>query len=333
MDAKPVVYLLHGDDTLAIHRALDEMLARMGDPAMASLNLTRLDGREASDDALRSAAFSMPFLTDRRMVVLTHPLARLNSEAARTRFCNLLDTLPDSTALILVVEDTFDRRDWKTLRHDHWLRRWVNAAGTRAFYLLCQLPDLSRMAEWVRKEAVAQGGQFTPEAALVLVDHLGNDTLTASLEIEKLLLYVDRQRPVEAQDVEELSARTRQADVFQMVDALTTGNASLALNLLHHLMEEEDELNLFGMIIRQFRLLLVGREMLDEGRSPGELARGLARSDFVARKAMEQARRFTQQRLDAIYRRLLEIDTGVKTGQTTLPVELDRLVAELAHAS
>ena len=329
---KPTVYILHGDDTFGIQRVLDGLLARMGDPTMADLNTTRYDGREASEEVVRSAANSMPFLSDRRMVILTHPFARLNTEAARARFRELLDGLPE-----------FDRpgadhrgflrapRLEQILRQDHWLRRWFEAAGPRAYYQLCQLPPHSSMPEWVRKEARSLGGQFSSEAAAALVSHIGNDTRTASLEIEKLLLYVDRQRPVEAQDVEELSTQTAQADVFQMVDAMSAGNASLALNLLHRLMEEEDELNLFGMIVRQFRLLLVGREMLAEGRTSADFAKGLARNEFVARKTMEQARRFSQDRLDSIYHRLLEIDEGVKTGQTSLPVALDVLVVELAR--
>ncbi len=103
MDEKPVVYLLHGDDPFAIERALSGMLARMGDPAMAELNLNRLDGREANEEAIFSAANAMPFLTDRRMVVLTNPLARLNSEAARSRFRAFLDQVPESTAMVLVL--------------------------------------------------------------------------------------------------------------------------------------------------------------------------------------------------------------------------------------
>ncbi len=330
-EAKPVVYILHGDDPFAIRRVLESMLAKMGDPGMAELNFSRLDGREANDETIRSAANAMPFLSDRRMVALTHPFAKLTSEAARARFREMLDGLPNSTAMVLVIEDNFERNDWSTLRRNHWLRKWMEEAGGRAYLQLCQLPSLQRMTEWVRKEARERGGQFSLEAAAALVEHVGNDTRTASLEIEKLLAFVDYQRAVEAQDVAELTARGGQADVFQMVDAMATGNAQLALNLLHRLMEEEDELNLFGMVIRQFRLLLVGREMLDEGQGPADFARGLARSEFVARKTMEQARRFSLERLEEIYRRLLAIDEGVKTSQTSLPVALDSLVAELAR--
>ncbi len=330
---KPTVYILHGDDTFAIQRTLEGLTAKMGDPAMAELNTSRLDGREATEEAVRSAANSMPFLAERRLVVLTHPFARLTSEPARERFRALLDGLPETTALVLVIEDSIERGAWRTLKRDHWLRRWMESAGKRAYYQLCQLPPQANMAEWVRKEARSRGGQFTPEAAAALVEHLGNDTRAAGLEIEKLLTYVDYARPVEAQDVEELSTQNGQADVFQMVDAMSAGNASLALNLLHRLLEEEDELNLFGMVVRQFRLLLVGREVLAEGGSAADFARGLAHNEFVARKTMDQARRFSQERLEAIYRRLLAIDEGVKTGQTGYALELDALLVDLARSS
>lgn len=330
-DSKPVVYVLHGDDTFAIRRALEAMEAKMGDASIAELNLSRLDGREARVDDIRSAANAMPFLAERRMVVVSHPLAKLAGEAAREQFRALLDGLPDSTALVLVIEDGIERGDWRTLKRDHWLRRWMEGAGGRAYLQTCQLPSLQRMTEWVRREARERGGQFSLEAAATLVEYVGNDTRTAGLEIEKLLAYVDCKREVEAQDVAELTARGGLADVFQMVDAMSAGNGPLALNLLHRLLEEEDEFTLFGMVIRQFRLLLVAREMLNEGRSAGDFAKGLARNEFVARKTMEQARRFSLERLEEIYHRLLAIDEGVKTGQTSLPVALDTLVAELAR--
>jgi DNA polymerase-3 subunit delta len=330
-EIKPVVYLFHGDDTMAIQRGLEGMVARMGDPTMAELNVSRLDGQQNREEDLRAAVNTLPFLTERRLVVLTHPLARLTSEPARERFREMLDSLPESTALVLVLEDSYERNDWRTLRQKHWLRRWMETAGKRAYYQLFQLPTLSRMVEWIRREASERGGQFSLEASTALVEQVGNDTRAASLEVEKLLAYVDCRREVEAQDVAELTAQGGQADVFQMVDAMAAGNAQLALNLLHRLLEEEDDLNLFGMVIRQFRLLLVGREMLDEGLGPAAFAKGLAHNSFVAQKTMEQARRFSLQRLEEIYHRLLAIDEQVKTSQTSLSVALDVLVAEMAR--
>jgi len=328
---KPTVYILHGDDLFGIQRHLDSMLAKMGDPGMAELNLTRLDGREASEDEIHNAANALPFLTDRRMVVLSHPFTRLKSEPGRVRFRAILDNLPESTALVLVIQDEFERGDWAALPGKHWLRRWMAEAEGKCHYELSQLPALRAMPEWIRREAKAMGGQFSGEAAAALAQHVGSDTRAASQEIEKLLTYVGRSREVEGDDVELLSAQSGQANVFEMIDGLAAGNASLALNLLHRLLEEEDEISMFGMVVRQFRLLLQTREILDEGGRLDGVIQEVDRREFVAKKLIDQAGRFSMTRLESIYHRLLEIDEAVKTGQTGMAVALDILVVELAR--
>jgi DNA polymerase-3 subunit delta len=327
---KPIVYIYHGDDPLAIRRHVDALCAELGDPSIADLNITRFDGRQATDDDLRSAANSMPFMTERRLVILTSPFIRLNNDAARKRFITLLDGLPPSTGLVLVVEDTFERRDWKSLPGAHFVRRWVNAAGDRAKYTLCQLPPVKEMAEWVRKEARRLGGQFTPQAAASLVAQVGNDTRMASMEIDKLLLYVDYKRPVEAEDVNELTAQGNQADVFEMVDALASGNSRQAIAMLHKLLEDQEPLSIFGMIVRQFRLLLQAREMLDEGQG-AHISGELRLPSFVADKLAAQARRFNLAQLEDLYHRLLLLDETMKTGQAPADLALDTFVAELAR--
>ena len=329
---KPSVYILHGDDPFAFQRRLDGMLAEMGDAAMMEMNLTRLDGREAGEDEVYNAANALPFFNDRRMLILSHPFSRLKSEQARTRFRTMLDNLAESSALVLWLEDTRERGDWAVLHAKHWLRRWMSEASPgRCHYDLCQLPDPREMVGWVRREASAQGGQFTPEAAAALAEHTGNDTRAASLEIAKILTYVGPGRTVEVDEVELLSAQTGQANIFEMVEALAAGNASLALKLLHRLLDEEDEISLFGMVVRQFRLLLQTREILEEGGSLDGVIRELSQHEFVAKKLVEQARRLPMARLEAVYHRLLEIDEAFKTGQMGMALALDILVVELAR--
>jgi DNA polymerase-3 subunit delta len=325
----PVVIVLHGDDLFAIQREVEKLLASLGDPALAELNLTRLDGRSVSLDDVYTAANAMPFLAERRCVVLSHPFARLASEAARERFIGLLDGLPETTALVLVIEDALDHGRWTGFGERHWLRKWLGAAGAKASYQVRRLPDPRDMPEWIRREVKAQGGKIVPAAAAALAAHIDNDTAAGAQEIQKLLAYTDG-REIEADDVERLSAQSGQANIFDMVDALGQGNGRLALNLLHRLLEEQDEPGLFGMVVRQFRLLIQAREALDQGVRPEGLAQALHVHPFVASKLAGQAARFTLPRLAAIYHGLLEIDEAVKNGQSSLPVALDIFVAGLA---
>ena len=114
-----------------------------------------------------------------------------------------------------------------------------------------------------------------------------------------------------------------------MVDALGNRNGQLALKLLHRLLEEEDPLPLFGMIVRQFRLLLGVKELLNTGNREAEIARQLKTHPFVVRKLIPQSRHFSIATLEDILWQLLEIDQAVKTSQVEWEVALDTLFASL----
>jgi len=114
-----------------------------------------------------------------------------------------------------------------------------------------------------------------------------------------------------------------------MVDALGNRNGELALRMLHRLLDEDEPLRLFGMIVRQFRMLLQTREMLDSGFGESEISKRLKTYPFIARKLIGQVRNFTIEDLEAIYHKLLNTDKAIKTGQMAGDVALDMLVTSL----
>jgi DNA polymerase-3 subunit delta len=119
-------------------------------------------------------------------------------------------------------------------------------------------------------------------------------------------------------------------DVFDLVDALGTQNGKMAQKLLHRLLEDKDAFEIFGMVVRQFRLLLIARDVIDEGGTLAEVTEALGMHPFVAEKAFKQARAFSMETLDAIYHRLLAMDEAAKTGLMPLDLALDTLIVELA---
>jgi DNA polymerase-3 subunit delta len=131
--------------------------------------------------------------------------------------------------------------------------------------------------------------------------------------------------------VEAVCIVTSQQSVFDFVDALSNGNGKSAQHLLHRLLETEDPFALWGMVVRQFRLLIQAREILDGRGDKDDVARALGVHPFVAEKTTGQASRFSIESLESIYRKLLRIDEGVKTGQSTLELAMDTLVVELTN--
>jgi DNA polymerase-3 subunit delta len=330
-DQTPVVYLLNGDDDFASSEFVRSLEASLGDPAMASMNISRLDGRSTSLDEVIRASRSAPFLAPKRLVLVTHPLDKVKSQAQREKFIGMLDAVPPTTLLVLVetrlLTEERERRQGKI----HWLEEWAMSGGRRVDLRTFSLPRGEAMLAWIQARAKTLGGQFSRSAAERLASLVGDEPRLADQEIQKLLTYVDFARPVEAEDVDALTPDSRQGDIFAMVDALANRNGKLAQEVYHRLLKEQDALSIFAMIVRQFRLLLQAREVIDQGGREVDVARALRVIPFVAGKLVPQARRFGLPALERIYHKLLDIDEATKTGQMDGDLAIDVLIAALTR--
>lgn len=317
------IYFLYGNDEFAISRKLKEFESDFPDPTSADMNTARLDARLASENDFNNAVNAMPFLAKRRLVLLANPSAKYNNPAARKKFFEFIEKMQDTTRLVLY--ESVDPRD----AEKHWLVKWAEKNEKLIQIRAFMLPRLKDMTGWIVNETKNQDGKIEPRAAEMLKDMVGVDTRQAGMEIAKLLAYVNWARPITSSDVEAVCIVTSQQSVFDFVDALANGNGKSAQHLLHRLLENEDPFSLWGMVVRQFRLLIQAREILDGRGNKDDVARALGVHPFVAEKTTQQAARFSIEALEGIYHRLLNIDEGVKTGQVTLDLALDTLVMEL----
>jgi DNA polymerase-3 subunit delta len=316
------VILLYGNDEFAIARRLNEFAADFSDPTSADMNTARLDARTAGEDELNNAVNAMPFLAPRRLVLLGNPSGRYTHPSQREKFIGFLEKTPETARL--VIHENVDTRD----APKHWLVKWAQKAGVKSEAFM--MPRAWEMAGWIANETRTQGGKMDAKAAGQLAEMVGENTRQAAQEIGKLLAYVNYSRAITIEDVQAVSIVTAQHSVFDFVDALAAGNGQAAMKLLHQLVENEDPFSLWGMVIRQFRLLILAREVIDARGTLKDAETALGVHSFVAEKAYKQAQRFHMPALEMIYHRLLEIDEGAKNGQVTLDLALDRLVAELA---
>jgi len=331
MPDTPSITILHGNDEFAIAAAIEKLCAGLGDPSTANMNIARFDGRTGVDfEALNTAVNAAPFLASRRVVVLLHPISAFNSAEGRKKFIELLDKAQPTTTIALAEHEE--------LRRDHWLLKWAAShagtgtlqAGPMVAVHVYSLPKRWEMPRWIEGETKKQGGKIEPDAAARLSEMVGEDTRIAALELTKLLTYVNFERPIKLLDVDRVSIVSAQGSVFELVDALGTGDGKKAQKVLHQLLENADAFELWGMVIRQFRLLVQAREILDENGSQSDVQEELGLHDYVAGKVTNQARRFSLSKLEDIYHTLLEIDEGAKTSQVSLDLALDMLVVELA---
>jgi DNA polymerase-3 subunit delta len=139
---------------------------------------------------------------------------------------------------------------------------------------------------------------------------------------------VNYQRAIEVEDVETMSVPVFHEVIFALVDALALQEGKKASGLMHQFLEEEDPQFIMAMVVRQFRLLLQVREILDQGGNERDVhARLKLKNPRQAASLASQARRFSMETLENVYRSLLDIDEAFKSGRIEVEVALEGMAA------
>ena len=334
-------YVFHGPDGLTRDEEIARLKKKLGEPDIASLNYTVLDATAQLKD-IQAAADAMPFLTEKRLVVVRNwltqpgrPKRKSKADASDDPLAQLaayLPDVPDTTGLVLAEDET--------LPATHPVLKLAQDKSKGGFVKLFDLPD--DPVRWINERARLKGGQISRPAAQLLStrihrgnkndrDHFAEDNRLylrkLDTELDKLVAYASG-RPIDERDVETLVSDEQVADMFGFVDAIGARDGAAALRILRGVLGRgEQPLIVLTMITRQTRLLIQAKE--NDRLSPAELAQTLGLHPFVAEKLTRQARNFSMTQLERAHVAVMETDLAIKTGRMEDVVALDVLVAEL----
>ncbi len=325
-------YLFHGPDNFSCSEEIAKLKRQVGAADVADLNISTLDGRSLTLAELVHVCDALPFLSDRRLVIVEGLASRFSGSKGRqtsqadkellARLEAYIPKLPDTTDLVLVEGDLLGPKHPLVA-----LASQKGAGHLKAFPLLKE----RELAGWISARARSKGVQIDAQAVRELALYVGNDLRLLDNELTKLATYAGEAQSVRVEDVRRLVSYVREESVFELVDALGQRNASKALRLFHQMLEEDKNqlFPIFGMIVRQFRLLLQAKSMMGQRAALPQIMKELGLRDFVADKMVAQARNFSLEQLMGIYRELQRVDVAIKTGQVEPELALDVFVAEV----
>lgn len=328
------ILLLHGEEQVGLQAALQEVIHSQSAGEMTDLNLTRLDGGKSSLSEVANHVQLLPLGAEGRLVIIRDPLKLVKSKEDQEKFIGLLDHLPPTTRLVLVVEDFQITRQgqkfWVVLDKERWFKAWLGENKEKVKAKEFINPSPREMAAWVIKTAEEMGAKLEEQAAFELTNAVGNDTLLANQELLKLQTYTAGERAITAEDVRLLVSPVGREDIFALADAIAEGNAKIALKLLEVSLQKQPVAMLFPMIVRQFRLLIVAAEIVSEGGTLQTVQHEMNIAEWLAQKYMRQARRFSLPELEGIYQRLAALDAQMKESHIPDELALEMFVVQMA---
>lgn len=315
-------YILHGDNALEQAEALASLVSQSGLSADLLEFNTEMLTAPFTIAAFRQACSAIPFMGEARIVTVRQGLSKDKGQLVEEIAAYLPD-LPSTTHLVFVEPQKLGAKN-AVLKLAQKLDAPVQ---------LCELPAARDLPAWIQQRARRYQGTIEPPAAAALAQNIGPNLYLLDQEIQKLLLYCGEGKTIKLEYVQVMVPYIQSANViFNLVDAIGQRNPRSAALYLHRLLDVgEHPLGIFGMIVRQFRLL-IQIHWLDERRySEPEMAARLKVHPFVAKKVRAQAVQFTAEQLRKAYRMLLENDLAIKQGEIPADAALDLLVAQLTR--
>jgi len=346
-----VFWILHGEDEFRRSEFLTKLKKGLGDPTEVDINTTLLDGRRVTLSEIIHACGAIPFLGTSRLVVVDGLLIHLgranklsksnkkgdssnDTAAAKSILKDLkeyLGQLPDTTVLVFV--------EHQSLPSGHPLRSLTqgdSAVGkAREFrsFSASRRDGPNQLSRWIKDRASSKGLELSSDLVKMLATYVGYDLRLMDQELEKLSVYAADTGKVSAADMRRLVPYVREADIFEMVDAVGRRNTEKAIVLLHRMLDEgKAPLYLLTMIVRQFRIMIQVKELHTLDFTVAESAKQRRLHEFVVKKGLAQAQNFSFDQLSHIYDSLAASDTAIKTGKMNETLALDLLMAEVCTA-
>lgn len=273
----------------------------------------RYDGDESDPARMRESVGSLPFLTQRKLVILHQP-------GKQKTFAENIDAILKEvaeTSDVIIIEPKLDKR----------LSYYKQLKKTTDFREFGDL-DANGLARWAIEYVKEQGGTLSASDARLLIDHVGPYQQLLSSELAKLITYDAK---ITKESIELLTEKAPQSTVFELLDAVFSGNAKHAIELYHEQRALKVEPQaIVAMLAWQLHTLALVKSA--SSRSAEEVAREAKLNPYVVRKTQGLARAIDKTKLKNLLADLLELDVKSKTTAINLDEALQLYLLQVAQA-
>ena len=297
------VYLIYGTEDLRLSQALERLRKRVGEAAALDFNSDSFEGASANADDVVAACNTLPFLSERRLVVVKS-VDRMAKSGQDTLAAYAADPSPTTVLVLTAAKLAKNTRLFKA----------VDKLGGAAEYAAPKKPDYPREIQQMFAE---RGKRIDLDAAELLVAAVGYDLRRLNAEADKAIAYVGTRPEVTRADIEQVASTTATSSIFELSDALANRDAHTALRLLADLLGDgESVFGIHAMALRTVRDLIAARSSIDAGRGGlSDIAKAIGRPDWMVRNLPRQARGFTSAELVDALRSAAEAEAQMKTSR------------------
>jgi len=330
-----VVY--YGDPYI-VEEKVNELKSQIGNEDSSSTNINIFNANETNPANLLNACYSIPFLSSKRLVIITGLLSIFeSSKPTRGKFTEPkpittnsnklnwgsiveeLPKIPDST--LLVFSDIQLSSNNKML----------NEIRPHAEINYFPQPTGHNLTSWIKKSATSKNCQIEDDAITELVRYTANNLRKIDSELEKLALYCTT-KIVTISDIEKLVIPISNPNLFSSIDAILSGNKQYAFTSLIRLINQGTPAQLIiSLLGKQIRHLVLLKSLINSGVPTRDINKRMPINTYALQKLTKMQSKISLASLQNMHSTLIETDHKIKTTTNRSDLTIELMIIELSN--
>ncbi len=303
------IYLIYGEEEYLCRMNKNKLLKALG-VYDDSMNFTKFEGSQISEEQIIDTCETLPFFADRRVILIE------DSGFLKEKKEKLPDYLadPPEYAVIIFYEKEIDKRN-----------RLYKAIAKYDRVIEIKKPDEKELTNWILVELKRSNKVIKKSTLEFFLSGSGTDMNFISCELEKLISYTGERKEITADDVKAVCTFQVENRIFDMISDRASGNKEKALKEYYDLLLlKEPPMRILFLLARQYDQLLRIKDLADQGMGEKLIAETLKIHPYAVKKNRPLAMKYSRDELKCALEECVRAEEDVKTGKMA-----DKLSVEL----
>jgi DNA polymerase-3 subunit delta len=305
------VYLLFGTEAFLINETKQLLLSQLLNEEELDFNYASYDLEETSIETALEDAETLPFLGEKKVIILHNPTF-LTAEKTKGKVEHNLARLESylnepAPFTVIVFAAPYEKLDDR--------KKVTKELKRKAITIEAKKLSEQELKGWVRERAKLNGIEIEAAAVERMLVLAGTNLFLLTSEVDKLALYASDERKINVDIVEKLVSKSLEQNIFTLIEKVVQRKLDEALSIYYDLLKQNEEpIKILSLLAGQFRLIYQVKELARKGYGQQQIASYLKVHPFRVKLAAGQAGKFTDEELAGLMKQLAEADYEMKTG-------------------
>lgn len=308
-----MIYLLYGTQNYLINKKINELTKDKEDYEIEKLDLENTSIKNIIDSASTYSLFS-----NNKTLIIYNSYIFSATKKVEENDLKLLEQYIENpnkdTTLIFIVDKIDSRKKIVTSFKKH--------CNVLEFD---EVTNINKLVEEMFKPYKINNNQIN-----ILINRVGNDLYNLKNEINKLKTYKNDDYTITDDDIENLTIKNINTDIFCLIDNITNKNKDAALESYYEMLKTgEEPIKIIVILANQFRLMYQVKELSKKGYRIFDIMDILEQKQYPIKKAIEKGYKYDSNILLEYLYKLSDLDINIKSGLVDKNIGLELFILDI----